>query len=135
MICLDTNVMIGVLKGRPPHLVERLEREMLNGTFALSVVTLFELRYGVAKSEQRKENAERLSVLLQLPVTVLPFEAEDAEEAGEIRAALERAGTAIGPYDVLIAAQARRRRALLVTADTGEFSRVPGLNMQDWAAA
>jgi hypothetical protein len=56
-----------------------------------------------------------------------------AEEAGEIRAAIERAGTPIGPYDVLIAAQARRRSALLVTANTGELARVPGLNAEDWA--
>src|SRR5258708_5045669 len=57
-----------------------------------------------------------------------------AEEEGDIRAALERAGMPIGPYDVLIAAQARRRSALLVTANTSEFARVPGLKLKDWAA-
>jgi hypothetical protein len=61
-------------------------------------------------------------------VSPWPSELEDAEEAGEIRAELERAGTPIGPYDILIAAQARRRSALLVTANTGEFTRVPGEN-------
>ena len=59
---------------------------------------------------------------------------EDAEEAGNIRAALERAGKPIGPYDVLIAAQARRRGATLVTANEREFARVPGLKTEDWAA-
>ncbi len=66
-------------------------------------------------------------------MTPWPFEPEDAEEAGDIRAELERAGTPIGPYDVLIAAQARRRNALLVTANMGEFTRVPGLRIEDWA--
>ena len=135
MICLETNVVIAVLNGRPPHLAERLEREMLCGAFALSVVTLFELHYGIARSARRRENAERLAIFLQLPVSVLPLDPEDAEEAGEIRAATERAGTPVGPYDLLIAAQARRRSALLVTANAREFARVPGLRTEDWAAA
>jgi tRNA(fMet)-specific endonuclease VapC len=135
VICLETNVVIAVLNGRPPHLAERLEREMLCGAFALSVVTLFELHYGIARSARRRENAERLAIFLQLPVSVLPLDPEDAEEAGEIRAATERAGTPVGPYDLLIAAQARRRSALLVTANAREFARVPGLRTEDWAAA
>jgi tRNA(fMet)-specific endonuclease VapC len=71
---------------------------------------------------------------LTLDVTAWSFEPEDAEEAGDIRAALEHAGTPIGAYDVLIAAQARRRNATLVTANKREFSRVPGLRTEDWAA-
>jgi tRNA(fMet)-specific endonuclease VapC len=135
MICLDTNVVIAFLRGSPTHLVARFEREMQRGSFALPVVALFELRYGVAKSARRQENAERLAIFLQLPINVLPLEPDDAEEAGQIRAELERAGAPIGPYDVLIAAQARRRSALLVTANTREFARVPGLNIEDWATA
>jgi tRNA(fMet)-specific endonuclease VapC len=68
-------------------------------------------------------------------VQVLDFEADDAEEAGDIRAALERAGTPIGPYDVLIAAQARRRGAVLAMANRREFARVPRLTTEDWVAA
>lgn len=133
MICLDTNVVIAFLAGRPAHLVERFEQEILREAFALPVVTLFELHYGVAKSARRTENRERLATFLQLPINILPFEPADAEEAGDIRAALERVGKPIGPYDVLIAAQARRRNAILVTANTSEFTRVPGLETQDWA--
>jgi len=70
---------------------------------------------------------------LALDATPWPFEPDDAEEAGDIRADIERAGAPIGPYDVLIAAQARRRGALLVTANTREFTRVPGLRTEDWA--
>jgi tRNA(fMet)-specific endonuclease VapC len=69
------------------------------------------------------------------PIRVLNFDAEDARESGDIRAALARAGTPIGPYDVLIAAQARRRGAILVTANKNEFARVPGLQTQDWTIA
>jgi len=75
-----------------------------------------------------------LSTFLALDITPWPFEPEDAEEAGDIRATLERLGTTIGPYDILIAAQARRRGAILATANEREFSRVPGLKTEDWAA-
>jgi tRNA(fMet)-specific endonuclease VapC len=63
----------------------------------------------------------------------LPFEPADAEEAGDIRAALEQAATPIGPYDVLLAGQVRRRDALLVTANERKFARVPRLKFEDWA--
>ena len=135
MICLDTNVVIAVLKQQPAHLLERFARELPQGTLALSAIVLFELQYGIANSARRKENTDRLAVFLQAPVAVLPFESEDAEEAGELRAELRRAGTPIGPYDLLVAAQARRRSAVLVTANAGEFARVPGLKTEDWTAA
>ena len=87
----------------------------------------------MAKSRHREHNARRLDSFLAGPFDVLAFDPDDAREAGDIRAALERTGTPIGPYDVLIAAQARRRGAMLATANTREFSRVPGLNLQDWS--
>jgi tRNA(fMet)-specific endonuclease VapC len=135
MMFLDTNVIIGCLSGRSPALAERLERELLTDDFALSTIVLFELRYGIAKSARPLDNAERLATFLELPIAILPFEPGDAEEAGDIRAALERAGTPIGPYDILIAAQARRRDATLVTANCREFVRVPRLKTDDWTAA
>lgn len=134
MICLDTNAVIGFLKGTPRSLVDRFAQEILHANVSVSVVTLYELHYGVAKSARRTENMDRLLVFLQLPIVILSFEPEDAEEAGVIRAALERAGTPIGPYDLLIAAQARRRGTVLVTANVTEFSRVPRLKIENWAA-
>jgi tRNA(fMet)-specific endonuclease VapC len=100
---------------------------------AISSIVLFELRYGAMKSARPERNVRRIADFLVGPIAVLPFEPGDAEEAGDIRAAVERAGTSIGPYDLLIAAQARRRGALLVTANTREFARVPGLDIEDWA--
>jgi tRNA(fMet)-specific endonuclease VapC len=136
MICLDTNAVIAAINKHKPNIRRRLEAAIATGEpVGLSTIVLFELRYGIAKSARPRENAGILAAFLTLDVTPWPFEPEDAEEAGDIRAELERAGAPIGPYDVLIAAQARRRSALLVTANTGEFTRVPGLRIEDWAVA
>jgi tRNA(fMet)-specific endonuclease VapC len=74
------------------------------------------------------------ATFLSAPIAFLPFDAEDAAEAGDIRAALSKAGTPIGPYDLLVAAQARRRGAFLATANVREFARVPRLEVEDWAS-
>lgn len=136
MICLDTNAVIAAISGRAPEVRRRLEAALVQGVnVGLPTIVLYELWYGINKSERPQANAARLAAFLSLDVETWPFEPEDAEEAGEIRAALDAAGTPIGPYDVLIAAQARRRATLLVTANTGEFDRVPGLKTENWAAA
>ena len=128
MICLDTNAVIAVLNDRASPVRTRIDATIQRGrSLAISPIVLFELRYGAAKSARPERNMQRISDFLAGAIAVLPFEPEDAEEAGDIRAALERAGTPIGPYDVLIAAQARRRDALLVTTNEREFARVPGL--------
>lgn len=134
MICLDTNVVIAAITGRPPRVRAHLEEVMAEGEVpAIPAIVLFELHYGILKSARAEQNATLLSTFLTLDFDSWPFEAEDAEEAGDIRATLEQAGTPIGPYDVLIAAQARRHDAVLVTANTREFSRVPGLRLEDWS--
>jgi tRNA(fMet)-specific endonuclease VapC len=88
----------------------------------------------VARSARRRENAERLRVFLSGGIAVDAFSEEDAMTAGELRATLEAAGTPIGPYDLLITAQALRSDATLVTANVSELARVPGLQWQDWTA-
>ena len=99
----------------------------------MPVVALFEMRFGIAKSN-RREQSERLLELLAPGIVVLPFRNRRAAHACDIRAHLETKGTPIGPYDYLIAAQARRRGATLVTANRRELERVPGLMVADWAA-
>lgn len=133
MFCIDTNIAIAAMKGIPASIASRFDRALTAGEIALPSVVLFELWYGVGRSDRRRQNAERLEGFLASPIELLAFDADDAAEAGEIRAALARAGTPIGPYDVLIAAQARRRNAVLVTANTREFARVPGLAVEDWS--
>ena len=135
MICLHTNAVIAVINQRPPDVRRRLQAILAQGVaVGIPAIVLYELWYGVRRSGRPKANAAALSMFLTLGVAPWPFDTEDAEEAGSIRVDLERAGTPIGPYDILIAAQARRRAALLVTANTGEFVRVPGLRTEDWVA-
>jgi tRNA(fMet)-specific endonuclease VapC len=135
MICLDTNIAIYVMNRRIPSVRHRLAEQLRLGTeIAFPAIALFELRYGYARSNRRIEAERLLEEFLAPGIAVLPFEAEDASHAGDIRAHMESKGMPIGAYDCLIAAQARRRGATLVTLNTREFSRVPGLIAMDWAA-
>ena len=130
---LDTNAVIALLKDEPAIFRKRLRRTVSRGAaIAVSSIVLYELWYGVARSARRRENAERLRVFLSGGIEVSAFDEEDAKTAGELRATLEGAGTPIGPYDLLIAAQALRSGATLVTANVAEFTRVPDLQWQDW---
>jgi tRNA(fMet)-specific endonuclease VapC len=122
---------------QPAGARSRLAEELASGErIGIPTVALFELIYGYEKSAQRERNEAALRSLLTLDIEPLPFafELADAEHAGAIRAQLEPAGTPIGHYDLLIAAQARRHGATLVTANQREFVRVPGLDVVDWAA-
>jgi len=135
MFCLDTNIVIFGLNGRIPAIDARLQQELTAGTTLLiPSIVLFELRYGIAKSTRPEVSGRVLDAFLADGFDILRFDAEDAAEAGDIRAVLEGAGTPIGAYDTLIAAQARRRGAILVTGKRREFERVPGLMVTDWAA-
>jgi len=98
MICFDTNAVIAVLNSRASPVRGRLVTA-LNQRLALAIssIVLFELRYGAAKSADPERNVQRIADFLAGDITVLPFEPADAEEAGDIRAALERAGAPIGP--------------------------------------
>lgn len=130
---LDSNAVIALLRDKPATVRKRYrETEAAGDYLALSSVVLFELWYGVAKSSQAHENTERLRVLLSGGLDLLDFDDEDARIAGQVRAALEKAGTPIGAYDLLIAGQALRRGLTIVTANSSEFSRVEGLSWQDW---
>lgn len=132
---LDTNAVIALLKNEPPIFRKRLRRTVSKGAeIAVSSIVLYELWYGVARSARRRENAERLRVFLSGGIAVNAFSEEDSITAGDLRATLEASGTPIGPYDLLVAAQALRSNATLVTANVSEFARVPGLQWQDWTA-
>ena len=97
----------------------------------VSSITVAELDYGVAKSEQVGRN--RLALVRFLaPLTVVPFESNAASVFGEIRASLEKQGTPIGPYDLLIAAQALANDFILVSNNIKEFERIPSLKLENW---
>jgi tRNA(fMet)-specific endonuclease VapC len=131
---LDTNACIALINGTPDPVRRHFQKTADGGSqIDVSSVVTFELWYGVAKSARPALNRQRLETFLSGPVSVLPFEDEDAEAAGSIRAALEVLGKPIGAYDLLIAGQALARQLILVTANVSEFSRVKGLSWQDWA--
>lgn len=135
MFLLDTNVIIYALNGRVPAVETRLQQELTVGTrLLISSIVVFELRYGIAKSTRREVSGRVLDTFLSEGFEIVSFDREDAEEAGEIRASLEASGTPVGAYDTLIAAQARRHGAVLVTSNRKEFERVPGLMVTDWGA-
>ena len=130
---LDTNACIALINGRPAPVRARFAATSARGqVLATSSIVLYELWYGVAKSEQRAANADRVRAFLSGPMEVVDFGPEDARHAGEIRAITETAGRPLGAYDLLIAGQAVRLGALLVTANQREFARVPRLRWEDW---
>ena len=135
MIHLDTNVAIALLNHRQPKVRDRFDAARAAGTpLGLSMIVYHELMYGAAASERRKPNENKIALFIASgDLAMLPFEAADAREAADIRAHLKRQATPIGPYDLLIAAQARRSGTTLITANTREFERVPGLMVTDWA--
>ncbi len=131
---LDTNACIALINGRPESVRRRFDRAISRSDeIATSSIVLFELWYGVAKSARPKVNAERLATFIGGPIEIVDFTLEDAEHAGQVRAALEASGRPIGAYDVLIAGQAQRLGATLVTANAAEFSRIKALRIQDWS--
>jgi tRNA(fMet)-specific endonuclease VapC len=136
MIHLATNVAIALLNDRPHRVRSHFDAARGAGVpIGLSSIVYHELMYGAAASVRRRDNEEKIAVFIAAGrIALIDFQEADATEAADIRAHLRRVGTPIGPYDVLIAAQARRAGKVLVTADTGEFARVPGLQIMDWAA-
>ena len=134
MYLLDTNACIALINGKPPTVRSRFQRVVdKGGQVNVSSTVIYELWYGVAKSKQKEGNTNRLDVFLSGPIDILPFDEEDAKAAGRVRAEIEAVGRPIGAYDLLIAGQALRHKVTLVTANTKEFQRVPGLISEDWA--
>ena len=126
---------IALLKNEPAIFRKPLRRAVSRGAaIGVCSIVLYERRYEVARGAHRRENAERLRVFPSAGVEAIPFDEEDSKTAGELRATLEAAGTPIGPRGLMIAAQALRVSAILVTANVGESARVSGLQRQDWAA-
>jgi tRNA(fMet)-specific endonuclease VapC len=125
---LDTNAVIGLLKNAASPLALRARQEDPREV-GLSSIVAHELYYGAYKSLRPADNVKRLDAIR---FEVLPFDKEDAIAAGEIRASLVATGLPIGPYDVLIAGQAKARNLTLVTENTREFERVRDLRLENW---
>ena len=129
MILLDTNICIHIINARPAAVLERF-RQYRMGEIGVSSVVAAELTYGVVKSGSSR-NRQALEMFLA-PLIILPFDEAVIWAYGELRAELERRGTLICSLDTMIAAHAIRQQAPLVTNNTREFARVPGLRLENW---
>jgi tRNA(fMet)-specific endonuclease VapC len=132
MILLDTNICIYIINTKPAGVLQRFQQYRLGDIGVCSVVAA-ELAYGVAKSGSSR-NREALEMFLA-PITILPFDEAAVWAYGKLRAELERMGTPIGSLDTMIAAHALSQQSLLVTNNTREFSKVPGLQLDNWAVS
>lgn len=127
---LDTNICIYLIKKRPAEVLEQFSRHSPLDV-AIATITLFELEYGVQKSQYIQASQDALARFL-LPLTILDVDTQAAANAAIIRAQLEKKGTPIGPYDLLIAGLARSRNMTLVTNNIKEFERIDNLQLENW---
>ena len=129
MILLDTNICIHIINARPAAVLERF-RQYRMGEIGVCSVVAAELAYGVIKGGSSR-NRQALEMFLA-PLIILSFDEAAIWAYGELRAELERRGTPIGSLDTMIAAHALSEKAPLVTNNTREFARVPGLRLENW---
>ena len=127
---LDTDICICAINERPPKVLQALREHHAEG-LGVSAITASELHFGVARTGSAR-NAQALDRFLAA-LEVADFDATAAGLAGRLRAWLASQGTPIGPYDSLIAAHAQALGVTLVTNNTREFARVPGLRLSNWA--
>ena len=126
---LDTNACIALLNKTSPQLLKRVRR-CAPADIGMPAPVAYELYYGAYKSRPAGRNVDLLD---RMEFEIVPFDAADARMAGAIGSEIEAIGRPIGPYDLLIAGQARARNLVLVTANGREFSRVEGLDSEDWS--
>ena len=128
---LDTDICIHTINERPAAVLRAFQRFQSAG-LGISSVTAAELFFGVARtgSQRNLDALRRFLATLELA----PFDAQAAEVSVSMRAWLAAQGTRIGPYDSLIAAHAHALGVTLITNNTREFERVPGLKVENWAA-
>ena len=130
---LDTNVCIRYLTRRSEPIIRKLEVHPPDDIAVCSIVEA-ELYYGAMKSNNPERTLAEQRVFLQ-PYESLPFDKAAALNFGRLRAALEKTGTPISPYDLMIAAIAQVHNLILVTNNTKEFSRIPELQLEDWESS
>jgi tRNA(fMet)-specific endonuclease VapC len=127
---LDTNICIYLIKKKPASVINRFEQHSV-GDIGISSITAAELFYGVQKSQHRKQNQAALMQFMS-PLEIAEFDIDAALSYGQIRTELESQGTPIGSLDTLIAGHAVSMGVTLVTNNEREFSRVPGLIVENW---
>jgi tRNA(fMet)-specific endonuclease VapC len=129
---LDTDTCIYLIKKKPLSVLKKFETKQL-GDIGISSVTLAELMHGVEKSQHAQQNKNALEEFL-LPLEIFSFDTNAAYHYGAVRAYLEQKGTPIGALDLMIAAQALSIKSVVVTNNLKEFTRVPGLSVENWVS-
>jgi tRNA(fMet)-specific endonuclease VapC len=126
---LDTNIVIYTIKNRPEYIRTLFNKH--KEQLCISTVSLGELIFGAEHSRQIERNLADIEAMITR-LEVLPFDNKAAYHFGQIRAELYQKGKPIGPYDMMIAGHARGYGLILVTNNMKEFSRVPGLMLENW---
>ncbi len=129
MYILDTNTLVYFFKGMGNVAEKLLDTSPQN--IGIPAVVLYELEYGITKSISPNKRIKQLAEISSL-VEVFPFGKEEAKASALIRTNLEKKGTPIGPYDVMIAGTAINKQGILVTNNIKEFKRVPKLKLENW---
>jgi tRNA(fMet)-specific endonuclease VapC len=127
---LDTNICIYLIKQQPREVIDKF-KGIIPGEIAISSVTVAEMMYGVGKSQHKQRNKSALESFLA-PLEIVDFDFKAAQHYGAIRAYLEKMGTPIGAYDLMIAAHALSLGLILVTNNEREFQRIPNLIVENW---
>lgn len=127
---LDTNICIYLAKNNPPQIRNKLS-SLSSQQVIISIITLGELRFGAAKSNQKEKSLNAIKQLSS-SMRIEDLTPDVAEHYGDIRAALQKQGQIIGNNDLWIAAHARSQNWILVTNNEREFQRVDGLKIENW---
>lgn len=131
---LDTNICSFIMRQQPASLLSRLENAVLQRhRIVVSAVTYAEMRFGAVGKKASPRHAQLVDAFCSRLDDVLPWDRAAVDATTEIKAALAAAGTPIGPNDTAIAGHAIAAGAILVTNNTREFARVPGLILEDWS--
>jgi len=131
---LDTNICSFIMRERPPAVLARLQQavELQNGV-AISVITYYEMLLGAIGRKASPHHARLVEAFVARLSAILPWDRVAAEKAMRVRRDLSAKGTPIGGNDAMIAGHAIAADCVLVTNNTREFSRVAGLQIEDWA--
>ncbi len=130
MYMLDTDICVYVIKKRPANLLKKFNAIPPND-LCISTITYAELQYGVERSSSKKMN-QRILVDFVSYLEVQHWNVEAARQYGKIRTSLEKKGKPIGNMDLLIAAHALSQQCILVSNNLREFSRIRGLQCENW---
>ncbi|APW90968.1 type II toxin-antitoxin system VapC family toxin [Klebsiella sp. JB_Kp046] len=130
---LDTNICSFIMREQPEAVIKRLEQAVLrNQRIVISAITYAELRFGATGPKASPRHIALVDAFCARLDAVLPWDRAAVDATTDIKVALRLAGTPIGPNDTAIAGHAIAAGAILVTNNTREFERVPGLMLEDW---